>query len=308
MINKQKRWLITIDLDGTLLKNSTSGEMHKLDIKAIKKLNSIGHIVCIATGRPWNATRNTYNQLGLKTIVATYNGARIHKPNDDSFIPEISYIDLNDVMFILGDKKLKKSISNIAIEGPSWVMVEHEDKDLERIFGFKDISKYKKGINFNKLPLKPTGIIFDTKPNTNVAELQDYLRRKYGDLAEFSSWSKGEGKTLVFDITSKGITKAKVVSLLSRFYDIPIERTISIGDSYNDLPMFQTSELSVAMQNSPLEVKIKATYVTKKSNQEAGVAEFVNKFLNDDNGFFVNSLKEKRKQIYIFKEKTTKAN
>ena len=307
MIDKKNKWLITIDLDGTLLKDSLTGEMHKLDVKAIKKLSSIGHIVCIVTGKPWNATKKTYNQLGLNTIVGNYNGARIHKPNDDSFIPEISYIDLNNVMFILGDKKLKKFISNIAIEGPSWVMVEHEDEDLERIFGFKNISKYKRGINFSKLPLKPTGIIFDTKPNTNVVELQDYLTRKYGDLAEFSSWSKGEGKTLVFDITSKGTTKAKVVSLLSRFYDIPIERTISIGDSYNDLPMFQISELSVAMGNAPSEVKLKATYVSNKSNKEAGVAEFVSKFLNDD-GSFVKKLKEKRKEIYIFKEKTTKAN
>ncbi len=307
MVEKKNRWLLTVDLDGTLLKDSASGEMNKMDLEAIKKLNSLGHVVCIVTGRPWNATKNTYNLLELDTIVGNYNGARIHKPNDDTFVPEISYIDLNNVMYILGDKKLKKSISNIAIEGPSWVMIEHKDKDLERIFGFKDIPKYKTGINFNKIPLKPTGVIFDTKLDTNVVELQDYLTRKYGDLAEFSSWSKGEGKSLVFDITSKGITKAKVVSLLSRYYDIPISRTISIGDSYNDLPMFQISEISVAMGNSPIEVKSKATYITNKTNKKAGVAEFVNKFLNDD-GSFIKSLKAKRRKIYSFKQKITKAN
>jgi hypothetical protein len=66
-------------------------------------------------------------------------------------------------------------------------MVQKKDKDLERVFGFKDISKYKVGINFNKIPLKPTGVIFDTKPGVNIVKLQDYLTRKFGDLAEFSS-------------------------------------------------------------------------------------------------------------------------
>jgi len=47
-----RKHLFLIDLDGTLLKDSSTSEIHKEDIKAIKRARKEGHVVCIATGRP----------------------------------------------------------------------------------------------------------------------------------------------------------------------------------------------------------------------------------------------------------------
>jgi len=66
-------------------------------------------------------------------------------------------------------------------------MLEKKDKDLERVFGFNQAAKLRIGINYHKLPLRPTGVIFDTKEGVNVTKLKDYLQRTYGDLVEFSS-------------------------------------------------------------------------------------------------------------------------
>jgi hypothetical protein len=49
------------------------------------------------------------------------------------------------------------------------------------------MNRFKVGINFEKLSLKPTGIILDTKKGADILETLDYLKRTYGDLAEFSS-------------------------------------------------------------------------------------------------------------------------
>lgn len=119
MITKNKRYLFTIDLDGTLLKDSGRAKMHKDDVIAIKKVIKEGHIVCITTGRPWRSTKKIYEELGLKTLVANYNGAQIHNPSDYSFTHNVSYMNLNDVLYVMGDEKVKKEISNVAIEGPS---------------------------------------------------------------------------------------------------------------------------------------------------------------------------------------------
>lgn len=305
---KQKKWLFTIDLDGTLLKDSSTGEISKQDQDAIKRLRDAGHIVTIVTGRPWRSTQKAYETLGLDTIVGNYNGAQIHNPTDYNFIPLTSYMNLNDVMYILGDEKIVDSMSNLAIEGPGWVMLEKRDKDLERVFGFKDAAKLKIGINFHKLPLKPTGIIFDTKPGVNVLKLKDYLERRYGDLVEFSSWSKGEGLTPVFDMTNVGITKAKAVSLMARYYDIPLKRTVSIGDGYNDVPMFDVTEISVAMKNASHDIKAKTTFVTTKNNKEGGVAEFVDRFLAPDRKEFIKQQRAKRKELHKIVDETTKAH
>lgn len=75
----------------------------------------LGHVVCILTGRPWRSTKPIYEKLGLKTIVANFNGAYIHNPTDSEFIPTINYINLNDILYIMGDKRVKAETSNVAI-------------------------------------------------------------------------------------------------------------------------------------------------------------------------------------------------
>ncbi|MCK5806984.1 MAG: HAD family hydrolase [Mycoplasmataceae bacterium] len=302
-----KKWLFSFDLDGTLLKNSATGEIAKQDIDAIKKLRKEGHVVTIITGRPWRSTKKAYEALGLDTIVGNYNGAQIHNPSDYSFIPLTSYMNLNDVMYILGDKKIKKYMANLAIEGPGWVMLEKRDKDLERVFGFNDAAKLRIGINFHKLPLRPTGIIFDTKPGLNVVKMKEYLQRRYGDLVEFSSWSKGEGLTPVFDMTNVGVTKAKAVSLMARYYDVPINRTATIGDGYNDVPMFEVSEISAAVANSSADILSKVTFQCKETNKTGGVAEFVNAFL-DGGDDFIKQQRKIRKNLHMVESQTTKAH
>lgn len=302
----KERYLFVLDLDGTVLKNSFTGEVDTETIKAVRRAIDQGHEVCIATGRPWRSTKATYEKLGLNTVVANYNGAQIHNPSDYDFNAYVSYMNLNDVMYILGDTEIKKAMSNLAIEGPGWVMAEKQDKDLERVFGFIDAKRYRIGIDYHKLPLRPTGVVFDTKPGVNILKLKDYLQRTYGDLVEFSSWSKGEGLTPVFDMTSIGVTKGKVLPLLSRYYDIPMRHTIAIGDGYNDVPMFEVAEFSVAMSNASDDIKEKVTYVCPKSNKENGVAFFINKFLDDLNNdkSFIREMKAKRKLIHNIKDTT----
>ncbi len=121
----------------------------------------------------------------------------------------------------------------------------------------------------------------DTKPTTNVSEFKSYLERKYGDLGEFSAWSKGEGYTYVFDMTAIGVSKSKAVSMIARYYKIDLDNIVSIGDSYNDLAMFQVATISVAMENSTNDIKKEATVALKKSNKEGGVGYYIKKFLKN---------------------------
>lgn len=280
-MKKKEQYLFCIDLDGTLLSSSADNSIHPTTQLAIKRAVDEGHIVSIITGRPWRSTKPIYETLGLQTVVANYNGAHIHNPSDDMFIPYIQYLDLNEMLYILGDKVVEKEISNIAIEGPGWVQLQKRDKDLERVFGFSTAIKFVEGLDFNRLPLKPTGIIFDVKKTTDVEKLRIYLKTKYGDLGEFSYWSKGENLTPVFDITNVAVNKGRVISLLLRYYNIDFENCISLGDGFNDVPMFENSSISVAMKNSSRVIRSKATVKLQKTNSEGGVGYYINKFLDN---------------------------
>ncbi|WNM13785.1 Cof-type HAD-IIB family hydrolase [Mesomycoplasma ovipneumoniae] len=291
----KNRYLFVLDLDGTVLSDSANSEIHPDTESEIKRAVELGHVVCILTGRPWRSTKPIYEKLGLNTIVANFNGAYIHNPTDSEFIPTINYINLNDILYIIGDKRVKAETSNVAIEGPGWAKIKKRDKQLEKVFGFDHIKNLKPGLNYNKIPLKPTCLILDTKPTTNINDFKSYLERRYGDLGEFSAWSKGENHTYVFDMTAIGVNKSKAVSMLSRYYKIDLENIISIGDSYNDIGMFEISTISVAMANSPQQVKKHATVILKKTNKEGGVGDYIRRFLKNP----VKEIQKSKKLKYM---------
>lgn len=279
MKNKE-RYLFAIDLDGTLLSSSVKNTIHPLTIQGIEKAVKEGHIVCLITGRPWIGSKYVYEKLKLNTIIANLNGAHIHNPSDEFFIDYIKYINLNEILYILGDKNIKNKIKNIAIEGPGWVHLQKRDKEIEQIFNFNKFPKVKIGINLDKIPLKPTGIVLDVKKGTNAKKLKKYLNQKYSDLASFSYWSRGDKNSYIFDITSIGVDKGKALSLLIRYYDIDLKNTIAIGDSFNDEEMLDNVNYSVAMKNADEHIKKKAKFVTSLTNKEGGVGDFIIKFLD----------------------------
>ncbi|MEA4134617.1 Cof-type HAD-IIB family hydrolase [Mycoplasma sp. 2704] len=295
MAAEKEKFLFAIDLDGTTLQSSATGVIHDRTLSAIKRATEEGHVVCILTGRPWRSTKFIYESLGLDTIVANYNGAHIHHPYDQEFIPYIKYLNLNEALYILGDPKVKKEVSNIAIEGPDWVQLDHRDEELEKVFGFKTSSKLRIGLDLYKIPLMPTGIIFDVKETTNIEELRKYLKSRYGDLAEFSYWSKGEGLTPVFDMTNITANKGKALSMLIRYYDVKVENTIALGDGFNDVPMFKIANISVAMANASKDVKKYASIRISKTNKEGGVGEYIHKFLDNPQAEIEKSNARKRK-------------
>lgn len=96
-------------------------------------------------------------------------------------------------------------------------------------------------------------------------------------------------------MTAIGVNKSKAVSMLSRYYKIDLENIISIGDSYNDIGMFEISTISVAMANSPLQVKKNATVILKKQIKKRGVGDYINRFLKNPTKEIEKSKKVKMK-------------
>ena len=57
-----------------------------------------------------------------------------------------------------------------------------------------------------------------------------------------------------------------------------------IGDWYNDNSLFETSAYKVTLANGVPELKRKADFITKKDNNEDGVAEFLEAVLKAKTG------------------------
>ena len=67
---------------------------------------------------------------------------------------------------------------------------------------------------------------------------------------------------------------------MCEYLKINLKDSIAIGDSFNDLTMFETVGHSVAMGNAPDEIKKMVDEVTDTNNED-GVAKFLEK-LNEE--------------------------
>ncbi len=65
-----------------------------------------------------------------------------------------------------------------------------------------------------------------------------------------------------YEVVPKGFSKASGISFLEDYFQIPNKDTIAIGDSTNDLPMFNYAGYSIAMANGSKEIFDYADYIT----------------------------------------------
>jgi hypothetical protein len=82
------------------------------------------------------------------------------------------------------------------------------------------------------------------------------------------------------EIRRSGSSKGKGLQRLLKYLNISPVRTAVVGDWYNDLSLFQKKTTNVAVGNAVAELKINADIVTRKTNNEDGVAEFLAMVLN----------------------------
>ncbi|AHK22374.1 Cof-type HAD-IIB family hydrolase [Candidatus Hepatoplasma crinochetorum] len=284
-------WLITIDLDGTLLKTPSKEDLLKnipnydinpLNIKVLKKLIDKGHKVAIVTGRPWRDTEEVYKKIGLRTVVANYNGASIHNPNDEGFLPYTSAMNRKYFDGLLNRTSIKKYFKNFVVECyDTTYILDATDKELLNKF---HIHYGPKVIEISKdfaLPINPQSLIFKLEPKKdfNKSALLIELKRKYGETFLFRYWDALDGKDFVYlEVNTKSITKGSALQFISSYYNIPISNTIAFGDGENDLEMLEAAAVGVAMRNASEVVKSHAKDVTNLTNDEGGVGDYLESF------------------------------
>ena len=89
-----------------------------------------------------------------------------------------------------------------------------------------------------------------------------------------------DDKTIFCNIANIDSNKGNAVKKLLEILNIKKEETIAIGDDINDLSMFEQVGYKVAVSNAIDIVKEKTDEITL-SNDEDGVAVFLNKLLED---------------------------
>lgn len=269
---ENRRWLIVTDLDGTALKDHTA--LNKTAVTAFQKAKKAGHVVCIATGRPPRAAIEFYNEIGLDTLMANYNGSIINNPGDDTF--EDMHFMINNVIVeeILNNKDIMKNVNHWMMEREDKISTNNKEGELFNHFhvhGIDELIDDSKPIVVEK---DLNSVIFQITSKEGSEEIQKILS-EYSSSIVVRPWSLVSADSYIIEINSKRGNKGNALKIMAEYYNIPINRTIAFGDMPNDNEMIIQAGVGVVMGNGHPELKDKANIILPKTNKETAIADFL---------------------------------
>ncbi len=271
-MNQQNIKYIYFDLDGTTLNKRRV--MTTKTIETIKKLKDKGIKVGLATGRPYFMLKREINNIqpDLPTIAA--NGALVMDVDNSEIISHGH--DQNEY------DNLIKSLDELRLEYfcfTSKGMFYSSDKS----FYLDWLSNWRKDYRGNEwwtiepLESKNTNDI-TYKIEITTTEDEDSIINKIKGINKKVDVLSSQPQLV--DIMPQNISKGNAIQELITIKGYDPKEIMFFGDNDNDVSVFKVIENSVSMSNSLKAVRQQSKYCTKTSNDENGVALFLEEFFS----------------------------
>ncbi len=246
--------LFVSDLDGTLFKNGEelSFGCNEANKMAIQKWIAAGNHFAIATARLLAMKDEIFNEIGTVVNIIGSNGAEVYLVNGKSYTQTIEAELVNEIRKLAIEKQWDATMFYIGED------LYHIDENRYPFIGctkqhsFADFSKRVTEIESNKQLFKA---VLSMNPDQREL-IKQTLKDHYGDQLSFVSSDIDS-----VDIGSLNCSKGTGVIHLAKYLNISPEHIITIGDSENDVSMFEVAHTSYCMAQGDDEVKNKATYV-----------------------------------------------
>lgn len=269
--------LFLSDLDFTLLRSDTTlGNF----TKKIWNRASRDHKLSIATARSFTGVQELLKGLLLKNPLILLDGAIIANPDG-------GVIDMAEISKSLGDAIINLTRAEFNIE-PLIVALE---TDREAFYYPKILNNYQQELiktmemrnrvfTQGKFCAKEHNLKIVYQANKEISfQLEQSLKSTFKNSIEIK-----RSKDLYFDcyfvtILNPYGDKAHALKKLEEITNIPIDNTTVFGDSHNDIGMFELAGTKVAVANAIDELKQRADIVLKETNDQEGVAKYLQQTL-----------------------------
>lgn len=266
--------LIALDMDGTLLNSELKISPGNRD--AIRRAAAAGRHVVISTGRCLAEIRETLEVLPEIRYLVCENGCCVYDCANEREI-HVDPISAEEVLQILEAAQHEKTVIQVFSRNESYFAAENTDwVDACAVSSyrglFRDHSAFDVHLfdNFAEEPFRVEKInLYFESP-----EARERMKERLADHPLSVSDSLGYMIELISNVADKG----RGLKMLCRDLDIPLEETIAVGDSQNDVSILNAAGLGAAMGNACTEVKQIAGYITADCDHD-GVAEVIDKFL-----------------------------
>ena len=257
--------LIFIDIDGTLFDHAKDAIPESAK-NAILSVKSKGHKIFLSTGRPYADIDQEILNSPLDGMIVSC-GAVVcvdNKPIYCKTYPQKELISLiqfmldNNIGFSL-DGIRKNYLTEEAFNYLSSLMFKNnEDSELSRAMMAKNNC-----FPFEDMKEEDLKEVVKISIFTKNKESCEKLFQRIPESLVGFMYKNNHLDLYNGEISIKGITKATGLKQITSYLNIPIEDTIAIGDSLNDLDILQEAGLSICMGNGADECKKTADFVTK---------------------------------------------
>ncbi len=248
-----ERWLVALDVDGTVIHEDET--LAQAVVDSVARARDAGHLVTLATGRSWETTRPILEALGLEPeYVVCANGAITLKRD-----PDVEGGYRRDLVETFDPGPVLDRIRGGLPDGRFMV----EDATGHRLYteGMQDWNLENATlVGFDELANTPVTRVVVVSPGHEPEEFVALI-----DALGLHQVSYAIGWTAWLDIAPDGVNKGTALERVRGILGIPLRRVLAVGDGRNDIEMFEWAGAggrAVAMGQAPPEVKAVATEVT----------------------------------------------
>jgi Cof subfamily protein (haloacid dehalogenase superfamily) len=255
------------DVDGTLMTDDKI--LTSRSVSAAAELRASGIIFSIISARPPRGLRNLLGTLGITTPVIGFNGGVIASPD----------------LAIITEHLLAPDVARRAVE-----MLDASGAEIWVFSGqdwlIRDAEGSYVGLEQRTVAFGPT-VVEDFGPALDAAAKIVGVSADFGLLERCERDVKNalgdkafvaRSQPYYLDITHPLANKGAALTELAKLLGIPLAEIAVLGDSANDVAMFERSGLSIAMGNASAEVQQAAEFITD-SNRDEGFANAIERFI-----------------------------
>lgn len=278
--------LIASDLDGTLL--DEPNRISKINLDAIDYAYQKGAKFCFSTGRDLQSVKDITCLLKHKPVLLLGNGSEVYDEDENlvfqnffnnKYLVEVCEImnkhDVPHMIFTTDGfytttnpvevrRRFIERIGKIKNQEMAHIFATNMDKPCNNLVQIEDIQEFAK----TKKVLKVEGFHYNSKPVEDV-------KKELEKFTELSHLSTGKNNVEVTNLTA---TKGLALKRYCEYANIKKDEVMVMGDSHNDLSMFELFKYSFAPENSIQEIKDYA-YKVVKSCDEHGVSQAIYEFI-----------------------------
>ena len=258
---------IYFDLDGTLLPSDRqiSARMQTL----IKKIQSQGLFVSIATGRTFRSAKPYIDCVKPNSPLILFNGSRVVTPTGD--VLSDYALDQHIALRVIDFAKSYEVVAN-CYHGED-VRIEIKNHHAE-LFAVKDGLIQTVVDNLAELIAQkaPTKLLMISDVNA-MNHFEDKLRLHMQGHSVHLVRSEPE----LLEALQLGVSKGTALHPVAKTLGIKVDEIMVFGDGLNDREMISEAGLGIAMGNAHQEVQKAADFVCGKNDDE-GIAIFLEQF------------------------------